>query len=114
MPYISNDKRSVLDPYIDMLHNELAGLQADNELDNIEGNLNYIITKLFSLVYSSPSYSEINAAIGVLECCKLEWYRKLAAPYEDKKEVENGRVLTTPMLDQLKELSTSSQERSDG
>ena len=30
--------------------------------------------------------------VGVLECCKLELYRKLAAPYEDTKEMESGPV----------------------
>ena len=28
----------------------------------------------------------------MLECCKLEYYRKVAAPYEDQKEFENGAV----------------------
>jgi hypothetical protein len=30
--------------------------------------------------------------IGILECCKLELYRKKAAPYENEKELENGSV----------------------
>ena len=29
----------------------------------------------------------------MLECCKLEFYRKAAAPYEDMKEMQNGKVL---------------------
>jgi hypothetical protein len=29
----------------------------------------------------------------MLECCKLELYRKIAAPYEDIKIQENGDVL---------------------
>jgi hypothetical protein len=36
------------------------------------------------------NYKNINAAIGVLECCKQELYRKTAAPYEDKKISING------------------------
>jgi hypothetical protein len=38
------------------------------------------------------SYTNINAVIGVLECVKLELYRRLAASYEDKKVVENGDI----------------------
>jgi len=30
--------------------------------------------------------------VGVLECAKMELYRRVAAPYEDKKKEENGDV----------------------
>lgn len=58
------------------------------------GELNYLITKLVDsfLMMSGVSYTSINAAIGALECAKLELYRKVASPYEDKKERENGAV----------------------
>jgi len=32
--------------------------------------------------------------VGVLECAKLELYRRIAAPYEDEKIVETGDVYT--------------------
>jgi hypothetical protein len=38
------------------------------------------------------SYKNINQAIGALECAKLELYRRVAAPYEDKKALINGDV----------------------
>jgi len=38
------------------------------------------------------SYTQINAVIGVLECAKMELYRRIAAPYEDKKSRESGDV----------------------
>ncbi len=37
-------------------------------------------------------YTELNAAIGALECAKLELYRRVAVPYEDEKAVINGDV----------------------
>ena len=40
----------------------------------------------------NPKYSKINAIIGILECIKLELYRRVAAPYEDVKAAENGDV----------------------
>jgi len=39
-----------------------------------------------------PSYSDYNALVGVLECAKLEFYRRAVAAYEDKKIKENGDV----------------------
>ena len=32
--------------------------------------------------------------MGALECAKLELYRRVAAPYEDVKIMENGDVYT--------------------
>ena len=91
MPYIVQDKRDVLDGVIDKLHHELAGLEADDPDNNMEGNLNYTITRLLHKVYGT-SYREINDAVGMLNCVILEFYRKKAAPYEDQKEFENGAV----------------------
>jgi hypothetical protein len=96
MPYISKDKRHVLDGAIEELHHKLAELQLDYaEENNHEGNLNYIISRLMMLSYGDSqctNYSNINSAIGILECAKLEMYRKVAAPYENQKEFENGKV----------------------
>ena len=92
MPYIVEEKRKELDGAIEVLRQALVKLEVDDASNNFEGNLNYTITKLLSECYSSPSYREINDAIGMLECLKLEYYRKLAAPYEDQKEFENGSV----------------------
>jgi hypothetical protein len=38
------------------------------------------------------SYQNINELIGVLECAKLELYRRVASPYEDEKIQSNGDV----------------------
>jgi len=110
MPYIKQDKRSVLDPAINELRNALVELQVDDELNNMEGNLNYAITKLLSMVYTSPSYREINDAIGMLECCKLEYYRKVAAPYEAQKEIENGEVIQNSIQRELESLVGQNKE----
>ncbi len=57
------------------------------------GELNYCITQLvLAFLQAEPTYAEMNAAIGALECAKLELYRRMVAPYEDKKCVENGEV----------------------
>lgn len=58
------------------------------------GELNFVITKVLDDYLDSPglSYRRINEVIGVLECAKLELYRRIAAPYEDGKMAENGDV----------------------
>lgn len=59
------------------------------------GELNYIMTEMALTLlfrFGEPNYAEYNAVIGALECCKLEMYRRMVAPYEDKKKKENGDV----------------------
>lgn len=92
MPYVKQEKRDALDSAITELHRALLDLELDDPQNNMEGNLNYTLTALLNKVYSSPSYREINDAIGMLECMKLEYYRRKAAPYEDQKAFENGDV----------------------
>lgn len=81
-------------PYIDQrARGELCGLRAPIT----PGELNYKITELVDAyleVHGGVNYSNINACVGVLECAKLELYRRIAAPYEDKKTKENGDVYT--------------------
>ena len=59
--------------------------------EEIDGELNYVITKILKESYPLR-YFHINKAIGVLECIKLEYYRRVAAPYEDSKIRESGDV----------------------
>jgi hypothetical protein len=62
------------------------------------GELNYAITLLIRDYAHGPafesalSYQRINDVLGALEGAKLEFYRKVAAKYEDKKCEENGEV----------------------
>ena len=63
------------------------------------GELNYAVTRFVDDYLERMAerdgrlrYAHLNEAIGVLECAKLELYRRLAAPYEDGKIDENGDV----------------------
>lgn len=58
------------------------------------GGLNFVITDIINrfLVSEGLNYDNINLVIGVLECAKLELYRRVVAPHEDKKMEENGDV----------------------
>lgn len=91
MPYILKDKRTVLDPAIDELLNALRELESDDPSNDMGGNLNYTITRLLRRCYGQK-YSEMAQAVSVLEMAKLEYYREVAAPYENQKKFENGEV----------------------
>jgi len=57
------------------------------------GELNYALTMLVKrFLGKAPNYQRFNDAIGALEGCKLELYRRTVAPYEDIKIRENGDV----------------------
>jgi len=58
------------------------------------GELNHQISVLLHTWLNTRglTYKNLNAAIGALECAKLELYRQVAAPYEDKKKEEHGSV----------------------
>ena len=57
------------------------------------GHLNFIISDILDQwIGQMPNYDRLNSAIGILECAKLELYRKVAVPYEDKKCDLNGTV----------------------
>lgn len=58
------------------------------------GDLNYLITKILDCYIETKGqkYQRYNDLIGMLECCKLEYYRKRVSPYENIKEKENGDV----------------------
>jgi hypothetical protein len=60
------------------------------------GELNYLITMICNeyIHENSKNYQRINDVVGALEGAKLEFYRRVAAPYEDKKIIENGDVYT--------------------
>ena len=91
MPYIHTDKRTLLDPAVEQALDAVRQLESDDPLNNTEGNLNYLITAILVGVYGK-SYRDINNAVGMLECCKLEFYRRFAAPYETQKAFDNGDV----------------------
>lgn len=79
MPYIQQRQRT-----------ELA---EGREMAN-SGELNYTLTLVLNKYMNSKgvSYNTINDILGALEGCKLEFYRRIAKPYEDNKLSLNGDV----------------------
>lgn len=88
MPYIAQDARRRLE---------------DGGVPDGPGELNFAVTRLVDAYLARCAeesgrvrYAHLNEAIGVLECAKLELYRRIAAPYEDTKIAEAGDVYTIP------------------
>jgi hypothetical protein len=108
MPYIKMEDR----PKYEKPLGDLIATLKSQPVESIDGELNYIITRILKEAYplryfnlnravgvlecckeAYPlRYFNLNRAVGVLECCKLEFYRRVAAPYEDTKIQQNGDV----------------------
>jgi len=93
MPYITNTARKNL---ANLCINSEGELQIETE-----GELNYLITKICvkylyknNMIMNKINYKRLNDIIGVLECAKLEFYRRMVSPYEDTKCKENGDVFS--------------------
>lgn len=80
MPYIPQEDR--------------VRLNEKSIIPNNVGELNYMITDLISHYFEAHGsrYQQINDVIGALEGAKLEFYRRVAVPYEESKIEENGDV----------------------
>jgi hypothetical protein len=86
VPYISKDRRG------EIWDEETARIEV--AFIHTPGELNYAFTEMLKeyAELKGHSYTTYNEIVGILECCKLEMYRRLAATYEDEKIVQNGDV----------------------
>lgn len=90
MPYIPKEQRRQIDTAIKELVDKMSSLPKSDRA----GVLNYTVSSMIDSLYHLK-YSEVNEAIGALECIKQEYYRRIASPYEDIKISENGDVFNT-------------------
>lgn len=81
MPYLKQERRNQLDCD--------EGAHAE-----VSGELNYQITMLIKKYWDNhgPNYQCINDILGALIGAKLEFYRRIAVPYETEKLEINGDV----------------------
>ncbi|MBU1119533.1 hypothetical protein KKH43_06655 [Patescibacteria group bacterium] len=83
MPYLPKKDRERLDQFIDPLASAMTQ-------EGRAGELNYTINRLLLAMTGEGRYKDLNELIGALEAAKLEFYRRKAGPYEDKKIEESG------------------------
>jgi len=79
MPYITKEAREEL---------------YDRDPENA-GELQYLIAMMMSDYISDRDqydYQTLNDVMGALAGAQQEFYRKIVAPYEEKKELLNGSV----------------------
>lgn len=91
MPYVKQARRDAI------LERTIKHDGVDHKINLAEittaGELNYAITEIIKAYYQGgQSYQGINDVVGALEGAKIEFYRRVAVPYEDEKIKENGDV----------------------
>lgn len=95
MPYIAQDRRLELDTTLRGLKLSISRISGGPKA----GDMNYVITELLTeyarekAVYDGLlPYAVINEVVGILECAKLEFYRRAATPKEDQAIKDNGDI----------------------
>ncbi len=85
LPYIKSHTRQRFE---NSLHSIMQNIPQD------AGELNYLITRIIDLYIQikGKNYANLNEVIGVVECVKLEYYRRIILDYENIKINENGDV----------------------
>lgn len=83
MPYIKQDRRNII-----------IGDYGVGDVPANAGELNFQLTIAVTdyLLTHGLKYSTCNDIVGALEGAKAEFQRRVVAPYETKKCLENGDV----------------------
>lgn len=97
MPYIKKEFRPELDKHINALADVINNFSRKEESEAAyAGLLNYTCTRLAMAVverrFGRIRYGVIATVTGVFKNIADEFYRRVAAPYEDKQISNNGDV----------------------
>jgi hypothetical protein len=90
MPYITPKDRDRFEP-------ELSGLRAAQT----PGEMQYLFAEIIDKYVrrnGGLNYQRINDVLGALDGASKEFYRRVAAPYEDTKIKLNGDVYSPEMI----------------
>jgi len=85
MPYITEENRDEFAKGMQELENDTLEMEKPGELNYVLSNiiLDYVLRK-------GLCYDTVNEVMGVISCIQQEFYRRVVAPYENKKIAENG------------------------
>jgi len=91
VPYIDKKRRAEYEKLV------VAFRVANTTTSMSEGDLNYVLTTLVltwlrAVPEGAINYARLNTLLGVLESVKLEMYRRVIVPYENRKAMLNGDV----------------------
>lgn len=89
MPYLEQEDK-------DKILCSLRSISKDifDDKINTVGQLNFIITTIIHtfIEKNGTNYTNLNNMIGVLECVKQEYYRRIVSNYEEDKILLNGDI----------------------
>ena len=91
MPYIAKNLREQLNPHLD----EVVRLLREVGYDRIDGALNYTLSYITAASMRPETgwrYAVIARAHGALLAAAAEFYRRIAAPYENRARSSNGDI----------------------
>jgi len=90
MPYLTKEEKEKFDPK----YKETLSFLEKMDIKDLTGHLNYMVFRTVKVwtKKNGKKYFVFAAIVGTMICCVLEIYRRLVAPYEDKKILENGDV----------------------
>ena len=97
MPYIPAEQRTACDGLIDELAGQIVRLARESGSEGaFAGLLNYTCTRLALQIvhrrFGSMRYWLIAILTGTFKNIADEFYRRLAAPYEDRQRAKSGDV----------------------
>jgi hypothetical protein len=91
MPYILPENRPQYEGLIKSLAHTIC--EATPDPTKRAAHLNYVVTRLLLDTYGRDlAYWQHNEIIGMLECCKLEFYHRRTGPFEDTWFEKSGDV----------------------
>ncbi len=93
MPYIKPKHRNRVDEHIDRL---VESLRYNVDDEDVDGIANYVVTSVLCKLFLSKRYKlryrNMARLLGCLEACKMEFYRRIAEPYEDGAACKHGDI----------------------
>lgn len=93
MPYIPPDRREVLDAYANAIAKHLKETAKEGSWI---GDLNYVITRMIlrtlRVMFKEIRYWQIVIVLGTLQALTVEFYRRIASPYENRQMERFGDV----------------------
>jgi len=95
MPYVKKELRVGVDLEIEKLVEVVLAAVPEDKPEALDGIANYVVSRLVNGVFKPSTgwrYHSMAHAVGCLEAVKLEMYRRLCGPYEDKAISENGDI----------------------
>lgn len=85
MPYIVQERRKELETPVELAPSAYPGSPGELNFEFTGAIVNYIDEV-------GLNYRTINDVLGALEGAKMEFYRRIVVPYEEKKIAQHGDV----------------------